>query len=200
MYRYNPVRIIVSPAVPVVLAVFICLSSSAILSAIILAALCHELGHYMTVRLLGGWVDSVTFSALGAEMQIADERRLSYGREILATAAGPMVNLLLSVLMATAGRYAAIFYLFAGVQLVLGIFNLLPITPLDGGSILWLFVAWISDPYTADRVAANVGLAVATALLAMAAMAGREIGGNGFVFFMAVWLLLVSLRQKLRLI
>lgn len=199
MYHSNMTKIHVSPAVLLLLTIFIWLSSAALLAAVLLAALCHELGHYLTLQFLGGRVESITITALGAEMQIAPDSRLSYGGELLATVAGPAVNLILALMMALWGRCVPIFYLLAGVQLLLGLFNLLPIAPLDGGSILWLVIAWFTEPYTADRAAADVGLATAVFLLAVTAMLISRTGGGGFLIFMALWLLMVSLRQKLRL-
>ena len=87
-------RIRVSPGAPALLAVFVWLSSPEVLGAVLLAALCHELGHYAALRRRGGWVRAVRISALGAEMQVAG--RMSYGGELLAAAAGPAVNLLLA--------------------------------------------------------------------------------------------------------
>ena len=199
MYPSKSTKIHISPAVLALLAAFIWLSSAALLAAVLLAALCHELGHYLALRAMGGRVEAITIAATGAEMRIAPDSRLSYGRELLATIAGPAVNLLLALLLAFLGWYVPILYLLAGVQLLLGIFNLLPVTPLDGGSILWLAVAWLTEPYTADRVTANVGLAVSVALLAMITMLSSWTGGGIFPVFMAIWLLLMSMRQKLRL-
>lgn len=64
-------RIRVSPGAPALLAVFVWLSSPEVLGAVLLAALCHELGHYAALRRRGGWVRAVRISALGAEMQVA---------------------------------------------------------------------------------------------------------------------------------
>lgn len=129
-------RIRVSPGAPALLAVFVWLSSPEVLGAVLLAALCHELGHYAALRRRGGWVRAVRISALGAEMQVAG--RMSYGGELLAAAAGPAVNLLLAAALGLPGRWWEPLYLLAGAQAVLGCFNLLPILPLDGGRMLWL--------------------------------------------------------------
>ena len=184
----KPTKLRISPAAFLLPAVFIALSPVEMLLAVLLAALCHELGHYLLVRALGGRLDAITMTALGAEMHIAPDSRLSYGRELLATAAGPAVNLLLGCILATGGRHIPILYLLSGVQLVLGLFNLLPIMPLDGGSILWLAVAWLTEPYTADRVTVDVGLAVSVLLLAAAIMVGMRTGGGGFLLVMALCL------------
>ena len=139
-----------SPGAPALLAVFVWLSSPEVLGAVLLAALCHELGHYAALRRRGGWVRAVRISALGAEMQV--EGRMSYGGELLAAAAGPAVNLLLAAALGLLGRWWEPLYLLAGAQAVLGCFNLLPILPLDGGRMLWLALCWGADPFLADRV------------------------------------------------
>ena len=150
-----------SPGAPALLAVFVWLSSPEVLGAVLLAALCHELGHYAALRRRGGWVRAVRISALGAEMQVAG--RMSYGGELLAAALGLL------------GRWWEPLYLLAGAQAVLGCFNLLPILPLDGGRMLWLALCWGTDPFLADRVTQAVSLAAAGLLtVAGAALARRS--------------------------
>ncbi len=180
-------RVRVSPGAPALLAVFVWLSSPEVLGAVLLAALCHELGHYAVLRSRGGWVRHMEISALGANMQVAG--RLSYGSELLTAAGGPAVNLLLAAALAALGRWWEPLYLLAGAQGVLGCFNLLPILPLDGGRMLWLALCWRTDPFLADRMAGGVSLAAAGLLTAAgAALAGR----SPFLLMTAVNLLLAA--------
>ena len=181
MSHNDPAKILVSPTVPLLLALFVLLSSPLVLGALLLAALTHELGHCAMLRWLRARVTAVRITALGAEMRI--EGRLSYGGEVLAAAAGPAVNLLLAPLLAYGGRLWEMLYLFAGTQLVLGLFNLLPILPLDGGSMLWNLLAWITEPYTADRVMTAVGFGTAAVLTLAAIWAAWQ--GGGFFFLLA---------------
>ena len=181
MSHNDPAKIIVSPTVPLLLALFVLLSSPLLLGALLLAALTHELGHCAMLRWLQARVTAVRITALGAEMRI--EGRLSYGGEVLAAAAGPAVNLLLAPLLAYGGRLWEMLYLFAGTQLVLGLFNLLPILPLDGGSMLWNLLAWITEPYTADRVMTAIGFGTAAVLTLAAVWAVWQ--GGGFFFLLA---------------
>ena len=181
MSRNDPAKILVSPTVPLLLALFVLLSSPLLLGALLLAALTHELGHCAMLRWLQARVTAVRITALGAEMRI--EGRLSYGGEVLAAAAGPAVNLLLAPLLAYGGRLWEMLYLFAGTQLVLGLFNLLPILPLDGGSMLWNLLAWITEPYTADRVMTAIGFGTAAVLTLAAIWAAWQ--GGGFFFLLA---------------
>ena len=181
MSHNDPTKIIVSPTVPLLLALFVLLSSPLLLGALLLAALTHELGHCAMLRWLRARVTAVRITALGAEMRI--EGRLSYGGEVLAAAAGPAVNLLLAPLLAYGGRLWEMLYLFAGTQLVLGLFNLLPILPLDGGSMLWNLLAWVTEPYTADRVMTAIGFGTAAVLTLAAIWAAWQ--GGGFFFLLA---------------
>lgn len=183
-------RLWISPLVPLLLALFVWLSSPALLGALLLAALCHELGHYAVLRWLGGWVRQLRISIWGAEMRMGG--RLSYGGELLAAAAGPVVNLLLGAAFSTAGRWSELLYLLAGAQLVLGLFNLLPILPLDGGRLLWLGISWATDPFLADGWLRAIGAALSLTLLGGALLLQRQ-GGSPFLLLGAAGLALHSL-------
>lgn len=190
---HKPVRVTISPTAPLLLALFVLLSSPLLLAALLSAALLHELGHYALLRCCGGRVTAIHITALGAEMQAAG--RLSYGGELLAAAAGPVVNLAFAWLLAWLGGRWEVCYLFAGAQLMLGVFNLLPLPALDGGSILWNVAAWLTEPYTADRVTAVVGLGAAV-MLTLAAAAALLLGGSPFFLLAAAALLWQTMRQK----
>lgn len=183
----------VSPSAPLLLALFVLLSSPLLLAALLSAALLHELGHYVLLRCCGGRVTAIHITALGAEMQAAG--RLSYGGELLAAAAGPVVNLVFAWLLAWLGGRWEVCYLFAGAQLLLGAFNLLPLPSRDGGSILWNVAAWLKEPYTADRVTDRVGLGAAI-MLTLAAAAALWLGGSPFFLLAAAVLLCQTMRQK----
>ncbi len=111
----------------------------ALLAALLLAALLHELAHYAVLRLFGVRTARFTVTGLGATLCVPELHRLSYGAELLSAAAGPLMNLLLWVVLSLTGRDELT--LFAGAQMVLGILNLLPVRPMDGGRILWLAVS-----------------------------------------------------------
>ena len=107
----------------------------------------------------------------------------------------PGVPLLLAAAMGLLGRWWEPMYLFAGAQLVLGAFNLLPALPLDGGRILWLALAWLTEPYTAQRVLSAVSLAVSLALLLGGGGLIWRLGGSPFLLVGAVGLTGWNLRE-----
>ena len=161
----------VSPAAAAVLAAFVLLSSPEILAAPLLAALAHEWGHYLALRALGGRVDAVTVTALGAEMHIAPQSRLSYGGEIGATLAGPAVNLLL------------------------GAYNLLPVLPLDGGRMLLAALYLRLPEQTAWLIGRVWSLLVITCLLVFALWAAGRAGLLPLVMVLGLYARL-ALREK----
>lgn len=95
-------------------------------AAAVLAAAVHELCHYLAIAALGGQVGGIAVGSGGAAMELGC---LSPVRELLAAAAGPVGSLSLMLM----GRF---FPRLALCGLVQGLFNLLPIYPLDGGRIL----------------------------------------------------------------
>ena len=187
MSRSPDVTVCVRPSALLTPALFLLLTDTPILLAALLpAALLHELAHYAVLHLCGVRAARFTITGLGASLYVPELHRLSYGAELLSAAAGPLMNLLLWVLLSLTGREELT--LFAGAQMVLGVLNLLPVRPMDGGRILWLATAYLTEPYTADRVAAAVGLAASSALLALCLWLVLTTGSGLFLLLGALWL------------
>lgn len=192
MSRSPDVTVCVRPSALLTPALFLLLTDTPILLAALLpAALLHELAHYAVLRLCGVRTARFTLTGLGASLYVSELHRLSYGAELLSAAAGPLMNLLLWVLLSLTGREELT--LFAGAQMVVGVLNLLPVRPMDGGRILWLATAYLTEPYTADRVAAAVGLAASSALLALCLWLVLTTGSGLFLLLGALWLAYRSL-------
>ena len=139
------------------------------LLASLLAALVHEAGHLLLLRLFGGGGGRLRVDAAGFCWE-RKGRLLSYGHEILVLLAGPLANVLVAFWVAFfAGEtgWQRGFFL-AGSQLVLGLFNLLPVLPLDGAQALELLFSWLIDPLFAARLTETVSLLVLGMLLATA--------------------------------
>lgn len=192
MSRSPDVTVCVRPSALLTPALFLLLTDTPILLAALLpAALLHELAHYAVLHLCGVRTARFTLTGLGASLYVPELHRLSYGAELLSAAAGPLMNLLLWVLLSLTGREELT--LFAGAQMVLGVLNLLPVRPMDGGRILWLATVYLTEPYTADRVAAAVGLAASSALLALCLWLVLTTGSGLFLLLGALWLAYRSL-------
>ena len=148
----------------------------------LLACGCHELGHLIAVRALGGRVCRLRLTVVGAELSLDPEQPLSYGRECLAALAGPLANLLLAGL-AMQGRL----FLLAGLSLGQGLFNLLPILPLDGGRCLYFLLTGLLDGALADRALRLTSAIAAGLLLGAGLVLGRQFG-NLTLLITSLWL------------
>ena len=154
------------------------------------AAAVHELGHVAAVRALGGRVGSFRLTGVGAVIQPRRERMFSYGEECLVALAGPAASVLLAIGAATWGRHfgGADAYLLTGGRLGRGVFNLLPIGPLDGGRILRAVASRWAGPDAGDRVCGLLTKVLAAGLAALGVwVLGKS--GNFTLLLCAGWLL-----------
>ena len=102
--------------------------------------------------------------------------------ECLAAPAGPLANLFLAGL-AMRGRL----FLLAGLSLGQGLFNLLPILPLDGGRCLYFLLTGLLDGALADR-ALRLTSAIAAGLLLGAGLVLSRQFGNLTLLITSLWL------------
>jgi PDZ domain-containing protein len=159
----------------------------------------HELAHARQGRRHDLHVHGVTLFVFGG-VTAMDDRIASPGDEFRIAAVGPWVSLQLAAAfglvtagldwMAWAPRVAAVLGLLGWFNLSLGMFNLLPGAPLDGGRVLQA-VLWrlLGDRRRAARGSALVGIALGLALWGLSAWL---VSGNSDVLWSALWLTAVA--------
>lgn len=157
------------------------LDRQAVVPLAMAACVLHELGHYASICLMAGNIKLIRLTAVGAEMVLGTP--MGYWQEGITALAGPAVNLLLARLLCPWEGMQ----LFAGLNLVLGCFNLLPAWGLDGSRVLRCAIALLAGPDTAQRAAEWIGIAV-TGLLLSAALLLLKGGGNLTLLLVALWL------------
>lgn len=120
-------RLDLTPGFPAFLAAVWYFDSCGIFWPFLAAMTVHELAHAAVLLLLGGRIESVRLSFAQVELRTG---LLSDRTELWSTAAGPGINLLCGWLFR---RWMPA---FAAVSLLLALFNLLPVWPLDGGRMI----------------------------------------------------------------
>ncbi|MDF1564620.1 MAG: site-2 protease family protein [Deltaproteobacteria bacterium] len=142
-----------------------------LVAAIALSILLHELGHALVIRALG-WESVIVLHGFGGVT--LSRSRPSPGQQIGVSLAGPAVNFALlagafvGLLFFSTGAVAQFLDILFMVNLFLGVFNVLPIVPLDGGQA-FRSVLRIFTPRRADVAAAWVSMALTVPILAWAA-------------------------------
>jgi Zn-dependent protease len=141
--------------------------------ALFLIVLMHEFGHQLACRSVGGKTHDIVLWPLGGVAYVSPPQRP--GAQLWSIAAGPLVNVILApvffVLLMASTQFgwadsnpdvAEFIYNIFVINLVLLIFNMLPIYPLDGGqilrSLLW-FVAGRVNSLMAATVIGFIGVA-----------------------------------------
>lgn len=134
---------------------------------IITSILIHELGHAAVARMLGVNVMEVELLPFGGQAKIEDFTGLDPEKEIYVAAAGPVISLSLAAFLWMAvPECSSMMTLFIRLNLFLGIFNLLPALPLDGGRILRSILSKILGYRHATRSMAAIGQVLAVGLVA----------------------------------
>ena len=157
-------RLDLTPGFPAFLAAVWYFDSCGIFWPFLAAMTVHELAHAAVLLLLGGRIESVRLSFAQVELRTG---LLSDRTELWSTAAGPGINLLCGWLFR---RWMPA---FAAVSLLLALFNLLPVWPLDGGRLLrtLLRMRWGAAGVDASQ---TLGLLFGLGLLAGAVFAARR--------------------------
>ena len=139
--------------------------------------LLHELGHALVGRRFTAGPIEILFIAFGGRAFFSHANFTKW-QDIAVTAAGPIMNFLLAGILYSISLFVvpsldlpqnnllviSIFYA-AIINIFWGLFNLLPIYPLDGGLIMHRF---IRDPYKAHRASLIAGIT----LIALALVLG----------------------------
>jgi Zn-dependent protease len=169
----------------------------------------HELGHAVTALRFGIGVRSMSLWLLGGQTEMTREAPTP-GREFAIAVAGPAVNLVLggagvaAVAVLPSGTLTEqVAFQLAFSNLLVGLFNLLPGLPMDGGRLLRAAVWRITgDRFAGLTVAGWVGrvLAVGVAALVLVALqAGlTEFGLSALLMLAAALFLWQGASQAIR--
>ncbi len=140
--------------------------------------LTHEFGHQLACRSVGGTANTIILWPFGG---------IAFGQPpwkapamLWTVVAGPLVNVVLwpillllqhatvTGLLPVSANIAVFIHQMYVINLILLVFNILPIYPLDGGKILWSLLWFVVGDGLALQVAAGLGMAAIIILTWMA--------------------------------
>jgi Zn-dependent protease/CBS domain-containing protein len=184
--------------------------AAGVVSAFVFLAslLAHELAHSVVAMRRGVRVEGITLWLFGGVSRFSSDTG-SPGAQALITFVGPLTSLVLGAVFylvsvalgggAHPGLLPATLSWLGYINITLGVFNLVPAFPLDGGRLLQSLI-WLrtGDRLRATRIAARIGMGFAYLLIAYGLatflFAGSLIGGVWSVFL--GWFLLSAARSE----
>jgi len=162
--------------------------------AFFVSILLHELAHSLVALRSGIQIPSITLFLFGGVSRLSEEAKTPR-TEFTIAIVGPLSSFALALLFWLAGErlegvihplaQAVVEYL-SFINLALGIFNLIPGFPLDGGRVLRAIVWWRTGSLDrATRLVSDLGKGFAVALMFLGAMLifrGALLGGIWLIF------------------
>ena len=190
-------RVEISGGALLMLAALYYLDGQGVLPLALLACALHEAGHWLAIRALGGRITALRLTCVGAEMRLSTRYPLGYVGQCVASLPGPYTTLASAWGAPRTGTEWG--YCFAGLNLALGVFNLLPAAQLDGGRVLWCALALLAGRARADRFVPALSAALAAGLVCGALALVWQGRGNLSLLLTALWLLAAPAAGNMRM-
>ncbi len=160
----------------------------------LVSVLGHELSHAVVARRFGVKISAITLFVFGGAASMETEPKRARDEALIA-AAGPVASLLIGVVLLAIAivvqqeQIAALVGWLGFINLTLGVFNLVPGFPMDGGRILRAALWRLrGDRYAATRNAATVGQLIGYVLIALGILLAFRPGG----IVAGIWLALIG--------
>ncbi|MDF2547060.1 MAG: hypothetical protein K0R93_1958 [Anaerosolibacter sp.] len=159
----------------------------------------HELSHTIVAKILGYHIHDIEIFPFGGVARVEELISINPKDEIFIAVAGPIANLL----MAFIGYYMyyglsiqnerIVFFVFSNVMI--GIFNLIPILPLDGGRIIRAYLAYFIGFKKATKIIVNISKLCSVAIFLLGGYMIRYNYLNIFLSGIAVFLYIAAQRE-----
>jgi len=165
---------------------------------ILISVLFHELAHASMIGIFGFGPSRIVLQGIGGVT--INERRAKPWQDLLISAAGPLSSFLLAAIMwfAFSGIprlqqdpfFVALLPLLAKINVIWGIFNLLPVMPLDGYAMLRHFLRLIVSERTAFIISIWVSMVVGGILVIVSVLSRQP-----FIALLLLWFIRSSYLQ-----
>lgn len=126
----------------------------------------HEIGHIVPMFALGEKVKAVKLHAFGIKISPQKNKIRPVFQDIIIILGGATVNILLGV-MVSIGDISTNTQVFASMNIILGVFNLLPYTSFDGGTLILTIADYFNgNAFEVRKILRLVNCILSIALLA----------------------------------
>lgn len=142
------------------------------LLTLFIIVLVHELGHVVVARGFGWTIREVKLLPFGGVAEVEEAGGLSAREEVLVAIAGPLQNVWMGTLAWALGALgvwdSGWGQYVAQANMMIALFNLLPIYPLDGGKLLQALMGYVMNYYRMLVWTARISLLFSAMMIASA--------------------------------
>ena len=161
----------------------------------LLCAALHEIGHAVALRAVG---KGFSFKGVLSGFRIKPKKALSYSEEILVSAAGPAVNLILFTAFLIPGDKST--GAFALLNLFTALSNLIPIKGYDGYRILRVLFLKYERSFFADNVLPKISFTLIALLTLLSLYFISRLNCGYWTFFIFIFFLLSEIKKDSRVL
>ena len=126
----------------------------------LLLSFLHEIGHIMSILYCKRRISKITVTAFSIDIIQNNLSDLPYKKEVLILLSGPGMNLIFFAVFLTLNVVLkSIFFKNLAIQnLLIGLINLFPVSSLDGGQLLLIFLKRHFNDFQAQKIAFVISL------------------------------------------
>lgn len=166
-----------------------------------LIAFIHELVHYIAARLLGYSGYYIEFLPVGTVIKVKDLEEASAKEDIIISISGPVANLILGIMfyfLTLKYQNDTLILLFQG-NIALGLFNLIPALPLDGGRILRDIITSRTIYKKANIIAIKWSISIGILLMVYYIFLFLHHKGNITIAIISIFIIISSIKERERI-
>lgn len=163
--------------------------------------LIHEFIHYLFARYYKFSGFDIELMVVGAAIKLKDLDEASPKEDLIISAAGPAANLILCILFYILYKrfpHEEFYMLFEG-NLAIGLFNLIPAFPLDGGRILRDILNFKFMYKKSNKIMINISILIGLLLMLCYAILFFKGSNNFNVGIIGIFIIISSLKEKERI-
>ena len=146
-------KIVIEPSFIITLAVFFLGGDFVYTFLMLLSAMIHESGHLLTLKILDIKVKALVLGLFGGTIYL-ENKLVSYHRDTIISLSGGFANFIFAIItfFLLRHKFSPLLFFFFLSNLIYGVFNLLPISYLDGGQALRAMLLTKKEPYQAEKL------------------------------------------------
>lgn len=155
---FGKTRLKINASFAAAVTLMLILDESGLCAVALFCCIAHESGHIICLMLSGEYPKLIELSFYGIKLERIAVQRGGRLSDFAVYASGPAANFVLSAILFLLSETAHGMRTAAVISLGVGLFNLIPCRPLDGGNILFCILTGYTEEKNAVKICRTVSL------------------------------------------